>query len=80
MAAHRISIDRLAIELSGISAEDARRLAELVATGLADSTEEMEPRRVPELRVQLSARQNQTLPALAHRIVAATLGALRRAA
>lgn len=78
MAAHRISIDRMAIELSGLTTEEARHLAELVARGLADTTEEMPSQQVPELRVQLDARQDQTLPELGRRIIDATLGALRR--
>jgi hypothetical protein len=80
MRASRLSIDRLSIELSGISTEEARRLVALVAEGLASHSGTMRPRQIAALHVELSAPASESLHDLAHHIVLETLSALRRTA
>jgi hypothetical protein len=73
-----LQIERLSIEVAGLSAEDGQRLARLVARGLAAVPAVSAARSVPALKVELRATGDRNLPNLASRIVEATLDALRR--
>ncbi|MFK4727419.1 hypothetical protein ABIE89_008519 [Bradyrhizobium niftali] len=78
MHASRLDIDRLSLEVSDLSADEARQLASLVGNGLAECPLAIAPRRVPAVRVELESRPQQSVGDLAQRIVEATLAALDR--
>ncbi|MDA9504171.1 hypothetical protein XI09_05210 [Bradyrhizobium sp. CCBAU 11386] len=80
MDASRLDIDRLSLEVSGLSADEARRLATLVGKGLAERSVALAPGRVPAVRVQLESRPQQSVGDLAERIVEETLAVLGRTA
>jgi hypothetical protein len=66
-----VTIDRLAVQVVGISVDDARRLALAVAEGLAGLTEGAGP--AAELRLSVDGRAGEAVEALATRIVDAVL-------
>jgi hypothetical protein len=78
MTTARLQIERMTIELSGLSEADGRALAKLIAKGLASASMPTTEQKIPGLRVRIPAGRNSDLPDLAQRIVTATLGALQR--
>ena len=70
-------IDRLTLNLPGLSPPQARHVAELVAAGLAASGTLPQSGDIPRLTVTLTAGP-ETPERLARRIVAQTLQAIRR--
>lgn len=79
MPKRRLDIDRLSIEVPGISAGAGRELAAAVASALAAADGLPAAGDIPTLRVELVADPGLDPPELARRIVAATLQALQRA-
>ena len=70
--------DRLALRLSGMSPDEGRRLARLVAEALASSGTPGN-RDLGGLRLELTARSGESVEATARRIAAGLLGAIARA-
>jgi hypothetical protein len=75
-----VRIDRLVLDLPGRSAEEARRIALLVAEGLATAGALPQIGDIPTLRVAITAERNTDNATLARHIVAATLRDLARTA
>ena len=77
MSDERIRIDRLAVEASGLSAEEGRRLALAIAAGLAEAGV---PRSgaIATLRVSVAKPGGATPHGVAQRAVADVLRELRR--
>lgn len=71
-----LRIDRLRIDIPGLSAEQGRRLGQLVAAGLGEAAGLPALADIPSLRLHLAAPPGADLPTLAARIVAATQRAL----
>ena len=71
-------IDRLAIDLPGGSPAEARKLAQLVAAGLADAGALPRSGALPSLRLTVETGSRIGTADLARRIVAATLRELAR--
>ena len=71
-----LRIDRLRIDVPGLSAEQGRRLGQLVAAGLGEAAGLPALADIPYLRLDLAAPPGADLPTLAARIVAATVRAL----
>ncbi len=68
-----VTIDRMTLRLSGLSAAEGRRLASLIADRLsAASTVEL--RSAPTLRADLDVRPGESLESAADRVVHALLG------
>ena len=66
-----ISIDRLALKLANLSEQDGRRLAELIAEGLAQATIPVAgPASLDRLWVNVTSRPGMELDALAAQVVA----------
>ena len=74
-----ISIDRLTLEVPGLSAADGQRLALLVARGLGTAGAAGGGRDPPSVRVDLTAGPDAGVDELARRVVAAVLGQIGRA-
>jgi hypothetical protein len=66
-----LAIDRLLLEVPGLDAERARRLAECIAAGLAGASGEF-----PVLSVRLDEVADEAPEAMAARIVAALRGGM----
>ena len=75
-----VRIDRLVLDMPGRSAEEARRIALLVAEGLAAADGLPQVGDLPTLRVAIEADRNTDSATLARHIVAATLRDLARTA
>ena len=73
-----VRIDRLVLDLPGRSAEQAHRIALLVAEGLAAAGALPQAGDIPTLKVAITADRDIDTTALARRIVAATLRDLAR--
>jgi hypothetical protein len=73
-----VQIDRMTMEISAVSAAEGRRIALLVAGGLAAAGALPAVGDIPAVRVELAADTNASGSELARRIIAATLGQLRR--
>jgi len=71
-------IDRLLLDIPGSSAEHGRKVALLVAAGLANAGTLPQAGDLPTLRVTIAADQSNDPATLARRIVAATLRELAR--
>jgi hypothetical protein len=72
-----LSIDRLTLRLSGLTASEGRRFAAALAECLAEAHVPDGARGASRLRVTLAARSGESLEAMARRVVAelsATLG------
>jgi len=75
--AQKLKIDRLTLNLPGLSPAAARQVGELVAAGLAAAGTLPQSGDIPRLTVTLEAR-DEAPAGLAQRIVAETLRALQR--
>jgi hypothetical protein len=73
-----IRIDRLALQVPGLTAADGRRLALQVAHGLAAAGAAGGGRAVPALRLDMTAAPGAGVDELAEQIVAEVLRQLRR--
>lgn len=73
-----IQIDRMRMELPGSSAAEARRVALLVAAGLAEAGAMPAAGDVPAMHIELVADTNANDWELARRLTAAILHYLRR--
>jgi hypothetical protein len=73
-----VRIDRLRIDIPGSSAEHGRKVAMLVAAGLANAAGLPAGGDLPTLRVTISADHRTDPDSLARRIVEATLRDLAR--
>jgi len=71
-------VDRLLLEIPGGSADRGRKVAELVAAGLAAAGALPSAGDLPTLRVAIRALPQEDAESLARRIVAATLRDLAR--
>jgi hypothetical protein len=71
-------VDRLLLEIPGGSADRGRKVADLVAAGLAAAGALPAAGDLPTLRVAIRAQPNEDAESLARRIVAATLRDLAR--
>ena len=77
-AAKGVKIDHLLLDIPGSSANDARRIAQLVAAGLAAAGGLAQSGDLPTVRIAINAERNASPDAIARRIVAATLRELAR--
>jgi hypothetical protein len=77
-AAPTAQVDRMVLTMPGGSAADGRRVALLVAAGLAEAGALPQAGDLPRLRVSISADHHTDPAALARRIVQATLRELAR--
>jgi hypothetical protein len=68
-----MQIDRMKVEIPGVSAEAGRRIALLVAAGLAEAGAMPATGDIPALSIELVADHRVDASELARRIVAATL-------
>jgi hypothetical protein len=68
-----IDIDRLALQVQGVSEEEGRRLAEHVALSLATGAGMPAAGDIPFLQVDVATDPREGLPELAERIVAEVL-------
>lgn len=67
----QMNIERLALKLSGINANEGQRLAQLIAQGLAATTISSEgPRHIDSLRVNATASPANGVDMLSKQIVA----------
>jgi hypothetical protein len=73
-----ITIDRLALRLTGYAESDGRRLAELIAEGLAASHCSLEDADLPGFQSSLTATPGSALRGLAGEAVADILRRLQR--
>jgi hypothetical protein len=74
-----MSIERLTLKLSGFNESDGRRLAHLIAEGLASAPISSEsPRSVDSLRVHATASPGNEADMLSRQIVAEIVGQLER--
>ena len=71
-------VDRLTLDLTGLSEADGRRLPRLVAECLASADVPSEPQTADRLQLSLAADPSDSLPALAERIARELLYALGR--
>jgi hypothetical protein len=71
-------VDRLTLDLAGVSEADGRRLPRLVAEYLASADVSGVPQHAGRLRLSLAADPGESLPALAERIARELLDALGR--
>ncbi len=71
-------VDRLLLDIPGSSAEHGRKVALLVAAGLANAGALPQAGDLPTLRVTIAADRSSDPATLARRIVAATLRELAR--
>jgi hypothetical protein len=71
-------VDRLLLDIPGSSAEHGRKVALLVAAGLANAGALPQAGDLPTLRVTIAADPGNDPATLARRIVAATLRELAR--
>jgi hypothetical protein len=71
-------IDRLILQIPGTSADDGRRVAELVVAGLANASGLPQGTDLPTLRITVSADSDADPETLARRIVEATIRELAR--
>ena len=72
-------IDRLRLDIPGSTADHGRKVAMLVAAGLANAGALPQAGDLPTLRVTITDDQRADAATLARHIVAATLRALARA-
>jgi hypothetical protein len=77
MPGNGLRIDRLAMEIPGGSALTGRRVALLVAAGLAEAGALPAAGDIPAIRVELAVGGNPDEPLLARHIIDATLRRLR---
>jgi hypothetical protein len=75
-----ISIDRLTLELSGVSEFQARRLAIGITEGLPVAGLSNMARDVPAMRIDLTASTGMDSDKLAQQVISEILGQLRRSA
>jgi hypothetical protein len=73
-----IHIDRMEMEIPGVSSEEGQRLALLVAAGLAVAGAMPAAGDIPVLQIDLVVGNNFSESELAQRIIAATLNHLQR--
>lgn len=73
-----IQIDRMTMEIGAASSAEGRRVALLVAAGLAEAGALPAVGDIPAVRIELAADPGADALELAQRIVAATLRQLRR--
>jgi hypothetical protein len=73
-----VQIDRLILQVPGLSAADGRRLALLVARGLGTAGAAGGGRDLPAVRLDLAAPPGAGVDELARRIVAAVLDQIGR--
>lgn len=73
-----ISIDRMKLRLAGFVEEDARRLAHLIAEGLAGSALPGDGKSVPAMNVNVSAPAGASMKSISERVVADIIGQLKR--
>jgi hypothetical protein len=73
-----LRLDRLTLRLSGISAADGNRLAELVGHRLADATPPPTGGSTAAMIISIAARADDSLDSLAQRIVSEMLRSLAR--
>jgi hypothetical protein len=74
-----IAVERLVLQISGISAEHAAELGRRVADGLGDAAPGIEgPARAARLRLSLEADAGPELDRLAERVVAEVVRELER--
>lgn len=78
MPRRSIAIDRMTMEVPGISAEEGRRVALLVAAGLGAAGALPAAGDMTAVRIELTADRNAGTAALARHIIAAILQQLRR--
>lgn len=73
-----LRIDRLALQLSGVSEWEGRRIAEMIAEGMRVAAPPQGGRRVDRLGLDLTGRPGEGLEELSGRIVRALLAQLER--
>jgi hypothetical protein len=73
-----VSIDRLVLDMPGRSAEEARRIALLVADGLAAAGALPQAGDLPTMRVAVTGDPHSDSATIARRIVVATLREIAR--
>jgi hypothetical protein len=78
MARGGLQIDRMKVEIPGISAEEGRRVALLVAAGLAEAGAMPAVGDIPAVQIELVPDTEANGSELARHIIAATLRHLRR--
>jgi hypothetical protein len=78
MPRNGLHIDRMRVEIPGISAEEGRRVALLAAAGLGEAGAMPASGDIPAVRIELSADHRADVWELARRIVTATLQHLQR--
>jgi hypothetical protein len=78
MPSPRLEVDRMVLEVSGVSAEAARRIALETAARLAEAGALPQAGDIPALRVELAAAQVPAPDALAQHVIGAALRQLRR--
>jgi hypothetical protein len=72
------TIDRLCLDVPGLSEKDARHVAQLVAAGLADAGALPQVGDLPKLSVAITVDRRTDASTLARHIVVATLRELAR--
>jgi hypothetical protein len=73
-----VRIDRLSLQVPGLTPAEGRRLALLVAGEIAKAGAVGTPGEIPALRLELTAATGAGVPTLAEQIVAEVLRQLRR--
>jgi hypothetical protein len=66
----RVKIDRLSLHLSGMSEDEGRRLARLIADGLAASSVPVDSGKIDSVESSAEPRDAKNLQSLSERIVA----------
>ena len=79
MPTRRLQVDRMVLEISGISAEAGRQIALETAARLAAAGGLPQAGDIPALRVELAASRPPAPDALAQHVIGAALRQLRRA-
>jgi hypothetical protein len=77
MPTRHLQVDRMVLEVSGVSAEAARRIALETATLLAEAGALPQAGDIPALRVELAAARVPAPDALAQHVIGAALRQLR---